>query len=167
MRRQLTPDELESLYSSVGRCIWHIQYLEDVLHTILAMKVEIREPGRVTEVEACDLLAKHRRASLGTALGTAEKHDALQPELLADLRLLKDERDWLVHRSMHQDGDSLYTDEGRNRVFFRLEAMMQKTLHLKSKVLAEVEAFCAGHGILSKPAENLAREQIARLKGDI
>ncbi|WP_339847518.1 hypothetical protein [uncultured Halopseudomonas sp.] len=167
MRRQLTPDELDLLYSSVGRCIWHIQYLEDVLHTLLTMKVEIREPGRVTAVEASELLAKHRRASLGTALGTAEKHGALQPELLADLRLLKDERDWLVHRSMHQDGDSLYTDEGRSGVLSRLEALMQKTLHLKGKILAETEVFCAGHGISSEQAEQLAQEQIARLKSDI
>ena len=167
MRRQLTSDELGSLYSSVGRCIWHIQYLEDVLHTLLTMKVEIREPGRVMAAEAYELLAKHRRASLGTALGTAEKHGALQPELLADLRMLKDERDWLVHRSMHQDGDSLYTGEGRNAVFSRLEALMQKTLHLKSKVMAETEAFCAGHGISSEQAEKLAREQIARLKSDV
>lgn len=167
MRRQLTSDELDSLYNSVGRCIWHIQYPEDVLHTLLTMKVEIRERGRVTAEEAYELLAKHRRASLGTALGTAEKHGSLQPELLADLRKLKDERDWLVHRSMNQDGDSLYTDDGRNAVFSRLEALMQKTLHLKSKVMAETEAFCTGHGISSEQAEKLAQKQIARLKSDV
>ncbi|MEA5410768.1 hypothetical protein VB737_03215 [Synechococcus sp. BA-120 BA3] len=167
MRREITSNELAALYGSVGRCIWHIQYLEDVLHTHLTLKVEIREPGRVTAAEAHELLAKHRRASQGTALGTAEKHGVLQSELLAELRTLKDERDWLVHRSMHQDGNSLYTDEGRNAVFSRLEALMQKSLHLKSKVIAETEAFCTGHGISSEQTEKLAREKIARLRGDV
>jgi hypothetical protein len=166
MRRQLTAHELDALYLSVGRSIWHIQYLEDVLHTYLTLKIEIREPGRVTAEEARELLAKHRRASLGTALGVAAKHEALKAELLTELRSLKDERDWLVHRSMHQDGDSLYTDEGRNAVFARLDALMEKTIRLKSQVLAATEAFCAGHGISSEQAEKLAREQVARLKGD-
>ncbi len=167
MRRQLTADELDALYRGVGRCIWHIQYLEDVLHTYLALKIEIREPGRVPENEAHELLAKHRRANLGTALRTAENHAALPSELLAELRGLKEERDWLVHRSMHQDGDSLYTEEGRYAVFGRLDALMERTLELKGKVAAEAMAFCASHGVSSKHAEQLANEQIARLRGDV
>lgn len=167
MRRQLTADELDALYRGVGRCIWHIQYLEDVLHTYLTLKIEIREPGRILEKEARELLAKHRRASFGTSLKTAENHAALPSELLAELRTLKEERDWLVHRSMHQDGGLLYTDEGRNAVFARLDTLMERTLELKGKVVAETMAFCAGHGISSQHAEQLAREQIARLRGDV
>lgn len=165
MRRQLTPEELDTLYWSVGRCIWHIQYLEDVLHTYLTLKVEIREPGRVTEEEAHELLAKHRRANLGTALNTASKHAALPPELLATLRGLKEERDWLVHRSMHQDGDSLYTDEGRNLIFTKLDTIMEKTLALKGQVEAETIAFCTSQGVSSQQAEKLAHEKITRLRG--
>lgn len=167
MRRQLTSEELQALYCSVGRCIWHIQYLEDALHTLLTMKIEIRVPGRVTAKEAQELLAKHRRASLGTALGTASKHHALQPELLTELRNLKEERDWLVHRSMNQDGDSLYTDEGRRAVFNRLDSIMHKTLELKSQVVAETEVFCNRHGVCTKQADRFSREKIARLKGNI
>ena len=166
MRRQLTPEELDMLYRHVGRCIWHIQYLEDVLHTFLTMKVEIREPGRLTEQEARSLLAKHRRASLGTALGAAEKHSALPNTLLAELRSLKEERDWLVHRSMNQDGESLYTDRGRDTVFSRLEVLMDRTVLLKGLLLAETEAVCAGHGISAVQQELLARQQIAALKGN-
>lgn len=162
----MTSDELETLYRSVGRCIWHIQYLEDALHTLLTLKIEIRVPGNVTAQEAQELLSKHRRATLGTALGTASKHEALHPQLLSGLRHLKEERDWLVHRSMHQDGDSLYTDEGRKTVFKRLDLLMETTLSLKKQMLEEAESFCAGHGISSEEAERQAREQIAKLKGD-
>jgi hypothetical protein len=167
MSRQHTADELDALYRGVGRCIWHIQYLEDVLHTYLALKIEIREPGRISEKEAHKLLTKHRRANLGTTLRTAENHAALPPELLAELRGLKEERDWLVHRSMHQEGDSLYTDEGRYAIFFRLDALMERTLALKGKVAAEAMAFCASHGVSPRNAEQLAHEQIARLRGDV
>jgi hypothetical protein len=133
---------------------------------LLTLKVEIREPGRITPCEAQELLAKHRRATLGTALSVASKHAVLGSELLAELRALKDERDWLVHRSMHQDGDSLYTDDGRKTVFSRLRDLKAKTLHIKSQIVAEVEAFCAGHGISPDEADKTARERIAWLRGD-
>jgi hypothetical protein len=148
MRRQITPEELDMLYRHVGRCIWHIQYLEDVLHTFLTIKIEIRDPGRVTEEEAHSLLAKHRRANLGTALGPAEKHNALPSTLLADLCDLKEERDWLVHRSMHQDGDALYTDQGRYTVFSRLELLMHRTIQLKGLLVAEIESLCVSHEVV-------------------
>jgi hypothetical protein len=165
MRRQMNVEELDELYRSVGRCIWHVQYLEDVLHTLLTLKVEIRQPGRISIEEANILLAKHRRASLGTALGTAEKHKALPDGLLSKLRLLKEERDWLVHRSMNQDGEKLYTNEGRSAVFGRLETLMDETLAIKSLLSAEVAAFCAEHGVSAKEVEVAGRQKIARLKG--
>ncbi len=166
MRRQLTADELDALYRSVGRCIWHIQYLEDALHTCLTLKIEIRTPGSVPENEARELLSKHRRASLGTALNTASRHAVLPPALLADLRALKSERDWLIHRSMHQNGESLYTTEGRSAVFSRLDTLMERTLELRDQVVAEIMAFCATHGISAQQSERMAREKIARLRGD-
>ena len=167
MRRQLTADELDALFQSIGRCIWHIQYLEDVLHTHLTLKIELREPGRVTEEEAREMLAKHRRATLGIALKTAKKHNALDPKLLNDLENLKDDRNWLVHRSMDQDGDSLYTDEGRYAVFTRLESLMDTTLNLKKRLLAETEAFCSSHGVSPQQAGKIGQQIIARLKGDV
>lgn len=166
MRRQMNHAELDELYRGVGRCIWHLQYLEDGLHTLLVLKIDIRTPERVSQQEANELLAKYRRASLGTALGTAEKHGALPADLLSKLRSLKEERDWLVHRSMHQDGDDLYTDKGRAAVFSRLEALMGDILSIKILVLAGVESFTSAHGVSQVQIEATARQKIARLKGD-
>lgn len=166
MRRQITAEELAALYHDVGACIWHIQYLEDVLQTFLTIKVEIKKPGKVEMSEAMAVLDKHRRATLGTAIRTAENAKALPQELIKQLRSLKDERDWLVHRSMHQDGDGLYTDHGRQAVFSRLALLQEQTIHLKSQIMSEVEAFCSGHGISSAEANALAEKQIASLRGE-
>ena len=131
MQRQISEDELAKLYHDIGACIWQIQYLEDVLHTFLTMKVELKEPGRVLQKEAMALLAKHRRATLGTSIRTAEVNNALRQELIDQLRSLKDERDWLVHRSMHQDGENLYTDSGRGTVFARLTMLQNESTRLR------------------------------------
>ena len=39
MQRQMNADELEDFYHRVGAAIWHVQYLEDVLVSFLAMKI--------------------------------------------------------------------------------------------------------------------------------
>ncbi|MGN7725441.1 hypothetical protein ACTJIL_06420 [Luteimonas sp. 22616] len=166
MRRQITADELATLYHEIGACIWHMQYLEDALHNFLTMKVELRAPGLVEEQEALALLAKHRRATLGTALRTAETSGALPAPILLQLRALKEERDWLVHRSMHQDGNNLYTDHGRGTVFDRLSDIQSRTFHLKEQIVKEIEAFCTEHGISSSEADEAAKEQVAALRGE-
>ena len=166
MRRQMNSEELEALYSAVGKCIWHIQYLEDVLHTYLAMKVDLRDQAPVSEEKAYEILSKHRRANLGTALGTAEKHNVLPSTLLSDLRIMKEERDWLVHRSMHQDGDNLYTDHGRTMVFQRIEHLMLSSISLKKALILEVDKFCESRGISTAKAAALAKQQVRRRSGE-
>lgn len=166
MRRQISADELATLYHDIGACIWHMQYLEDVLHTFLTMKVELKEPGKVPAKEAMALLAKHRRATLGTSIRTAENNNALPQELIDQLRLLKEERDWLVHRSMHQDGENLYTDIGRDTIFTRLSVLQDGITRLKTEIVKEVEIFCSGHGLSATQANSLAERQIAALRGE-
>lgn len=166
MRRQISEDELAKMYHDIGACVWQIQYLEDVLHTFLTMKIELKEPGRVPHKEAMALLAKHRRATLGTSIKTAEANSALRRELLDQLRSLKDERDWLVHRSMHQDGDNLYTDSGRGTVFTRLTALQNDSIHLKMEIMNEVEILCSERGLSSAQANVLAMRRIAALRGE-
>lgn len=166
MRRQMNSEELEALYSAVGKCIWHIQYLEDVLHTYLAMKVDLQGQAPVSADKAYEILAKHRRANLGTALGIAERNNVLPSTLLADLRKLKEERDWLVHRSMHQDGENLYTDEGRAKVFQRLECLKLNSISIKKSIMIEAERFCENKGISSEKADALAEQQLQRRRGE-
>ena len=166
MRRQISPEELDSLYRSIGKCVWHLQYVEDALQTLLTMKVEIKFPGAVTEVEAKALLAKHRRATLGTSLRTAQKHDALRTDVMSRLSQLKEERDWLVHRSVNQDGDGLYTTEGRSAILQRLDAFVDEAISLQRALMLEVAAFVESHGLSVAKADELGRQKIARLKGD-
>ena len=166
MRRLMNSEELEALYSAVGKCIWNIQYLEDGLHTYFAMKVDLHVEAPLSEDKAYEILSKHRRANLGTALGTAERNNVLPSALLADLRTLKEERDWLVHRSMHQDGEKLYTDEGRTMVFRRLEGLMLNSISLKKGLMLEVDKFCESRGISPAKAAALAEKQLKRRRGE-
>ena len=166
LKLEMSSKVQDDLYWAIGKCVWHVQYLEDVLHSYLTLKIEIRERARVSKAEALQLLAKHRRATLGTALGIAEKHSALPAELVTDLRALKDERDWLVHRSMHQDSYKLKSKEGQKEFFGRLADFLEATVEIKARLFFETKAFCESHGIsveaidghISNPQNSTASE---------
>ena len=138
---------IDDLYWSVGKCVWHIQYLEDLLHSYLALRIEIRERGRISEMEARGALNKHRRATLGNALNAAERHSVLPIKLLAELRTLKNERDWLVHRSMHNDSSKLKTKDGQIQFFDRLATLLENTDKSKAALFELTKSFCAAHGV--------------------
>ncbi|MCQ4251780.1 hypothetical protein NA644_20950 [Pseudomonas stutzeri] len=167
MRRQMHPEELEILYRYIGKCIWHIQYVEDALHTLLTLKIEIKTPGAVPEDKAYELLKKHRRATLGTALRTAKENNSLPQGLFSRLSNLKEERDWLVHRSQHQDADTLYTDVGRQTVFQRLEALQAEAVSLQPAIAEQIRLFVESHGVNSEKAKQIAEQEIAALTGHV
>ena len=118
--RQVNSEELERLYCSLGRGVWHLQYVEDALSTLITIKHEVKTPGRIPEVEARALLQRHRRNTLGTSLKIVQAENLLPLQLQEDLGRFKEERDWLVHRSQNSHGDLLYTDAGRSETFARL-----------------------------------------------
>jgi hypothetical protein len=163
MHRQINPVELDDLYYLMGKCIWYVQYVEDALHTLLALKVETKVAGAVAEDQANEFLAKHRRSTLGTALRIAKEHNALPDLLFNRLTKLKEERDWLVHRSQNQDGKSLYTESGRKDVFERLESLYKETTLLQSEVAEQVHAFVISCGIKKEKIEEIANQKIAEL----
>src|SRR4051794_37833119 len=53
MQRQMNADEPEDFYKRVGAAIWHVQYLEDVLVSFLAIKIisPKRSAGQATAAE--------------------------------------------------------------------------------------------------------------------
>lgn len=166
MRRQISPDELQGLFAAIGQAIWHLQYVEDALQTLLTMKVDIRTPGAVDASQAQQLLSKNRRHTLGTALRIAEERGALPDALLSRAKVFKEERDWLVHRSRQEDGDGLYTDAGRDQIFMRLNGFREEAIYLRDALLADIGDFITCHGLSLDKADALAKERIAHLRGE-
>lgn len=164
VRRQVTATELQHLYTSIGRCVWNLQYVEDALTTLITLKVEIRLPGRVPLNEAQEKLAKHRRNTLGTSMKVVREKSLVGSELLERLNRFKEERDWLIHRSQQSHGDRLYTDEGRIDMFSRLETFETEALDLQKAVLAEINLFVAGQGLDVAAAERMAVRNVGRLR---
>jgi len=151
---------------SIGRCVWHLQYVEDVLTHLITVKVEIRSPGRVGMKEAQELLSKHRRNTLGTSLKIVREKLLVRPELLDRLTKFKEERDWIIHRSQQTHGDALYTDPGRSEVFLRLGRFEEEANSLRKAIAEEINDFMRGHGVDIAAAERIARQNVGRMRGE-
>lgn len=156
------PGELETLYRLIGKGIWHLQHLEDALSTCITVKHDVKESGPMGAAEAEAVLAKRRRHTLGTALRIAREEQLLSESVLERMQSFKEERDWLVHRSLHESGDSLQQDEETLLLFDRLEAFSAEALALQCAIGEELQRFVLSRGISPEHLLNEFRRHVDR-----
>ena len=145
-RRQINEQELPVFFGLIGEGIWYLQHVENALATCLTVKGEIKEIGSVSAEQAERILSKHRKNTLGTSLRLAEEKGILSDDLMLALRAFKEERDWLVHRSLNDNGDDLYLDSARRAVIERLEKFGEQARQLQRLVAQELENFVVSKG---------------------
>jgi len=150
----MNADELEDFYQRVGAAIWHVQYLEDVLVSFLAMKIigPKRSAGQATAVEMDALLTQKRRLTLGPLIQACIGQNIITSALEPQLETFKTDRHWLVHRSLVECGDELFNDAKREAVFRRIYSVQEKAIALKKLIAVDMEAWLAGQGLDVKRA---------------
>lgn len=164
-RRQINEEELQLLYSSIGAGIWHLQNLEDALHTCITVKRDIKVRGSVSPNKANEILLGHRKKTLGQSLKIARDAHVLSPDLQKRLDTFKEERDWLVHRSVHQNGHDLYTEDKRFALILRIRRFSDEALLLQKLIAKELEDFVVSQGLSQAQIKHLAEERLRKLKG--
>lgn len=163
-RRQINPEELNVLYELIGKAIWHLQHVEDALATYITVKRDIKTRGGKPATEAESILAKHRTSTLGTALRASREAEVLSQSLQERLEKFKNERDWLVHRSLHQNGKDLYEDEKRYPLMQRVDEFSKEALALQRAIAAELEEFVVSQGADRQWIEAYAQQQLRNLR---
>lgn len=164
-RRQINADQLQAFFWLIGSGIWYLQHVEDALSTYITVKAEIKERGRTDANNAELLLSKHRKNTLGTSIRFAEDSQVLSPELLSRLKAFKLERDWLVHRSLHENGDDMYLESDRHRLLERLAKFSEDAKKLQRLIAEELEDFVVSKGVSRKWIHQKAMTDVNRDKG--
>ena len=162
-------DELADFYRRIGAALWHIQHLENAMVQFLTMK-EIHERRcagkKVAEDAAWKLLAEHRKKlTIGPLIETCIRRRIIKKEDTARYDAFKNERHWLVHRSLIENGDDLYREATRVTVFRRIQTIENEASELRDGVADDLTAWAASHGVNIEAAEKLALENIRKLKG--
>ena len=165
IRRQINEEELQLLYSSIGKGIWHLQNLEDALHTCITIKRDIKARGSVSPEKAEAILLKHRGRTLGKSLGYAKKANVLSPSLQKRLEIFKEERDWLVHRSVYQNREDLYVEDRRFALIARIQKFSEEALALQKLISKELEDFVVAQGVSREQVILMAENKLKKSKG--
>ena len=158
-RRQINFEELQQLYVLTGRGIWHLQYLESAINMLITLKKDIKYPSSVSLEEANRIHSKNKANTLGVSLKIVEEENLVSDELLGMLKDFKEERNWLVHRSLDQNGEDLYLDELRYILIKRIESFSANAIKLRKLVSDEVIDFNVSKGVSKDWINQYAEQQ--------
>ena len=146
----LNPNRLEEFYTAVGAAVWHLQFLEDVLVTYITARLKLAGPGAGDAGPG--MLKAQRRRTLGMLMNDAKSGGLLLGRVEGAFAVL-DERNWLIHRSMHEVSDTLYRDAHRQVAIARVRALASNSIALKEGLYAEFRNWLDTQGVDVDAAE--------------
>ena len=156
----LDPQKLHDLYAAIGAAVWHLQFLEDALVMYLTMRT-MKRPFSLNV--ANEVLAKQRRRTLGTLLKEAKAAGLLLTETAKAFAVLE-ERNWLIHQSMHEESDGAYNDANRQKLVARVADLKDRSIALKKALYGELASWCKRQGINVDAAEASALKRFNELR---
>ena len=141
----LTAEEFAQVASFVGHAIWQIQVLEQTaaVHLVLVHKVDTKKARRDVET----MFAKASKQTLGQLFRDIRDTGKGPSDLLSRLERFVDERNWLIHRSRHENRKDLYSDERRPQLVTRINAVADEALSLMTAFQEVTEAHLIAHGM--------------------
>jgi len=152
----ITPEEFSELTSLVGYAVWQIQVLEQVLASYLVMVHQIIPDTARTEIETMFVeTAKHTLGQLFTAI---RKTGGAPELLLPRLEGFIIERNWLVHRSRHENRSDLYSSAKRTALRQRLSAIADEALSLMKAFQQATEDHLIGQGMTKDDIDARAKQ---------
>ena len=166
MRRQITTEELTYLYNRIGESIWHLQYVEDALVPYIIIKGIAKELNSLEEEEALKHENELNKLTLGQLIGKAKKLDIIDEPLLVRLQAFNNERKWVVHNSLFEHGDQLYTDSGRNLIFSRLDNFVNEAMALHKHIEELLVEYSVSKGMSRDKIYDIAVNHVRKLKGE-
>lgn len=166
-RRQINANELQALFALIGEGIWYLQNVEDALNTYITIRRDIKAPGSVTKQEGEAILDKHRKNNtLGRSLKISRNNEILSQALQERAEHFRDERNWLIHRSVFQHREDLYLDTTRNALMIRIKTFSEEAQMLHKLIAAELEEFVVSKGVSRSNVTEHANNTLRRLRGD-
>jgi hypothetical protein len=167
MRREITSEELGFFYRATGEAIWQLQYVEDALCKFYIIVCIHFGCDGITRENAEMNQEKSGRKTLGQLIGLLERTERVQDSMLSDLKEFNSLRKWVVHNSMRESGQDLYTDHGREEFAKKLLVFgdMAKSIHnaISDSLMHLVTT--AGHAT-EEQIMRMANSEIDRLKGN-
>lgn len=137
MNLPYTQENVEQLYHLIGKAVWHLQHLENVVASFTALKVLQKQRGkgkRHQKVEVERVLEKQKGLTLGPLIGTAKAQKTIPPHLIKRFEQILNDRNWLIHRCVTGEFLSLRNVKDREQLFQKLSALSQEAITLQDEI---------------------------------
>jgi hypothetical protein len=155
----ITADKFADVTALVGYTVWQIQILERVLASHLVMVHKLQLGAARTEVES--MFHKVGKQTLGQLFRAIENEGGAPAALLPRLKQFVDERNWLVHRSRHDNRKDIYTARPRLRLSQKISTIADEAFSLAKAFQEATEKHLIACG-MSKADIDLRAQQIMR-----
>lgn len=166
MRREINSEELSIIYQATGQAIWHLQYVEDALcqfYIIYCIQFGFNGFNREN---AESKLAQVNKKTLGQLIGLVEKTGKAPSAMLDDLKKFNSLRKWVVHNSMRENGNDLYSDRGREEFVLKVVAFTDMAISIHDNISEQLMGLVTTSGFATEEQIiQMANLQIERLKG--
>lgn len=146
LNTKLAPQDVSSLYLLIGEAICMIQNLEGALSTSITLKKDVQHPHRITKEEADNFLKEYHSFTLGRAIKLAKQHDLYSDTLYNELTVLQEERNWLVHKFLHNHLDDMHAIATRNELFHRIKNISYQAKMLQEAIEADLITYSESVG---------------------
>ena len=116
--------DVHDLYYKIGKNIWKIQHLENLVATFTTMVIiqKRREQSKyISEEESHKILKKQKGLTLGRMIKNAQKQGTIPSHLAKKFDFVLKERNWIVHNCVASDMLSLQSTAPKKLLFDRLD----------------------------------------------
>ncbi len=134
-------DEI-TLYCFVGEALWKIQVVEQALSHSITLKMNPAE----TKERADEFLKQHQRYTLGTAIKVAIKEKLYDSSLQDELNAFLEQRNWLVHKAMHESQHGLNWEDKKEELFQKIKSISERAESIQREIEYDMINFCSSKG---------------------
>lgn len=167
MRREINSEELGFFYRATGEAIFQLQYVEEDLCKFYILICAHFNCDGITRDNAEMRLEKINKKTLGQLIGLLENTGRVQNAMLSDLKEFNSLRKWVVHNSMRENGEDLYTDQGRENFARKILAFTDMAMSIHRGISDSLMHLVTTSGYTTEEQiMKVARSEIDRLKGN-
>lgn len=169
MTTPYTQENVDHLYRLIGKAVWHLQHLENVVASFTAFKIlqTQRDKGkRLLQSDVESVLGKQRGQTLGPLIGTAKANKTIPKRLIDRFDVLLKDRNWLIHRCGTEEFLSLRNDRERQRLYQRLDDFSEETIELHEEIHSLFEGWFTELGYNLEESYTLAEDMLHKAEQD-
>lgn len=131
-----------NLYCLIGEAVCMVQILEDALSTSITLKKEVKKPGAIPLEVANKLREKYRSYTLGNAINLIRNENLFSESLQESLKNFVLERNWLIHKSIQNENETLSESNKR-----RIKSICEMARTLLASVETDLIQYSSSVGV--------------------